>query len=170
MQSFRFAQPWFLARSAVVVLVPLLAGCGGGEFPTYPVRGIVMLEGKPLPGGGSIRFVPLGESGQTEAGGTIAADGSYRLTTFREFDGATAGEYRVEIYQNPVQTPAVYPEQPDAVAQGEEPAYLEPITPEVRVAPADLIPLIYAEGDSPLRATVEKRVNENVNFNLSRRP
>jgi hypothetical protein len=56
------------------------------------------LDGKPL-NGGAVWFEPNspGPSGSCGAKGTIAPDGSYRLTTFRANDGALPGLHRVVV-------------------------------------------------------------------------
>ena len=89
---------------AAGAIVPLLAlvltiGCSAGPEATYPVEGVVRLDDEPL-GGGSVMFesVARGEEGKSyTARGTIRPDGSYRLTTFEQDDGAVAGRHRVSV-------------------------------------------------------------------------
>lgn len=64
----------------------IVAGCGSGEPPTYPVKGKVTLDGKPLEKG-LIRFSPAGNA--SPVGGEIKA-GEYTLN-------APPGESKVEI-------------------------------------------------------------------------
>lgn len=73
-----------------------VVGCGER---LYPVKGMVTFEGKPLPGGGSISFVPKDGEKIRSAGGEIKEDGTFVLTTEKPGDGAMAGEYRVVIHQ-----------------------------------------------------------------------
>jgi hypothetical protein len=154
------------ALATMLALAAAMLGCG--EQATYPVRGTVRFEGKPLVGGGSIRFAPLDENASREAGGDIAKDGTYLLRTYSESDGAIPGRYRVEIIQNPILQPAVYPEV--QLVPGAEPAPVQPTTPEIRVAPSERIPAVYAGAASPLEAVVEKKANEGIDFDLKRQP
>src|SRR5262245_21976609 len=78
---------------AALILVALLVGCGGDRPRTAVVQGKVTFRGKPVPNG-TILFHPA--SGPT-AQGEIRPDGTYRLTTFREGDGAVLGKHKVVI-------------------------------------------------------------------------
>jgi hypothetical protein len=79
----------------------LLAGCGGGgDFPTAPVRGRVLCEGKPVPHV-MVFFEPL-ETGKSalvgKAGFAIAKeDGTFELSTYGDRDGAVIGRHRVRV-------------------------------------------------------------------------
>lgn len=162
MKQFRCCS---LPAAIAILLLALATGCGG---PSHPVSGTVTFEGKPLPGGGSIRFVPLAAEGGREAGGVIALDGTYQMSTLGENDGALPGEYRVEIIQNPVLQQAV--RAPVQITGGGEPAAAPPISPEVRVPPADLIPQVYSGAASPLRMVVENQEKKDANLDLKRQP
>ena len=159
---------WFALVGVVCAgLILLVAGCGD-QCPSHPVSGKITFAGKPLAGGGSIRLAPLAQQGGREAGGNIALDGTYQLSTCGINDGAIAGEYRVEVIQNPVLQPAVRaPVQPTT---GGEPATAPPISPEVRVPSADLIPQVYTGPNSPLRVVVEAKENKDVDLDLKRQP
>lgn len=142
-----------LSRFGVLILFAGCFGCGSG---IYPVRGKVTFEGKPLPGGGAISFVPVGNQRGKAAGGDIAPDGTYRLMTNRAGDGSMTGEFRVVIMQSTAHEPN---STPDGVA-----------APEIQatVAPQDIIPEIYSDHQkSPLTAKVEAKSNE-INFDLKR--
>ncbi|MCC6508174.1 MAG: carboxypeptidase regulatory-like domain-containing protein [Pirellulaceae bacterium] len=73
-----------------------LVGCGTGSGP-IPVKGKVLLDGKPLPDA-SISFVPQQEGRQ--ATGTTDAEGQFVLSTIDPRDGAMPGKYKVTISQN----------------------------------------------------------------------
>ncbi len=134
-----------------------LFGCGSGGNPVYKVQGKVTFEGKPLPGGGSIAFVPLGMQAGKTGGGEIARDGTYRLTTYVEGDGSMAGEFRVVVMQGGDVEP---PKTPDGQKAAKPPA---PLTP------AERIPGVYGDFDkSPLRATVEAKTLNEIDFTLKR--
>jgi hypothetical protein len=72
------------------------AGCGG----LTSVEGkVVFKDGssvKPL-AGGLVVFEPLAGAGKTAARGAIQEDGSFKLGTHREDDGAAPGKYRVHV-------------------------------------------------------------------------
>ena len=74
----------------------VLAGCGGrpaGYPETAPVRGVVMLDGKPLIGA-SVSFVPA--AGRSSAGMTDD-DGRYELSYTGRIKGAMLGSHRVML-------------------------------------------------------------------------
>ncbi len=93
---------WRPARGllgAVVLLAVLQAGCGGpGWLKTYPVKGVVRVDGKAAKGV-FVTFHPrerVGErpyipSGQTDE------NGEFKLSTFETGDGAPPGEYDVTV-------------------------------------------------------------------------
>src|SRR5436853_155011 len=81
----------------------LLSGCRpSGQVKTYPVKGTVKFEGKPMVGGGSISLIPLTEQPGKTAAGIIGPDGTYVLETYKAGDGSMAGEFRVAIFQETV--------------------------------------------------------------------
>jgi hypothetical protein len=137
------------------LLLVFLAGCGTNNA-VYPVRGKITFEGKPLPGGGSISFVPLDNQEGKTAGGEIAADGTYQLSTYSDGDGSMPGEFRVVIYQ-------VTQQESQNTEDGQKPG-----RPTTSVSAADRIPEVYADPrKSTLRATVEPKSQE-INFELKR--
>ena len=74
-------------------------GCGPSNPDTVPVHGRVTWQGEPI-GQGTVAFMPA--EGQDDrarrvASGRIESDGSYRLSTFGQFDGAMPGSYQVAI-------------------------------------------------------------------------
>jgi hypothetical protein len=83
-------------RVSVVLLGAMLVGlpaCTGGPR-TFPVKGKVMYNGKPVPKG-LIQFTPV--KGGPTATGQLNEDGTYSLGTYTPGDGASIGEYRVVI-------------------------------------------------------------------------
>ena len=81
----------------------VLAGCSGAPQPTYPVEGVVTLDGRALDGG-SVIFEPAEASPDGKrhsARGGIGPDGRYRLSTFGTDDGAVAGRHRVVVFPKP---------------------------------------------------------------------
>jgi hypothetical protein len=73
------------------------AGCGGGADSPSPVHGTVYLDGMPAKelAGGTVTF--NSEELHKSASGEIQADGSYRLGSLREDDGAIPGKYQVTV-------------------------------------------------------------------------
>jgi hypothetical protein len=141
-----------------ILLLAMFGGCTpSGQVKTYPVKGRVMFEGKPMLGGGGISLVPLVDQPGKTAGGTIQPDGTYVLGTYKEADGSMAGEFRVVIFQETVK-------EGKAAADGSGGAIAGVST----VAAADRIPLIYADGvKSPLTTKIEPKANE-LDFELKR--
>jgi hypothetical protein len=132
------------------------SGCGSGNVDVYPVKGKVLFDGQPMIGGGSISFVPLGNKPGKAAGGEIAEDGSFTLTTYKEGDGCMLGEFRVIIHQ-------VVEREPERTEDGQR-AKKASLT----VAPKDQIPAACSSVNSPLKATVEKKDNNEITINISR--
>ena len=91
-------------RRLLVVLVftaLCMASCSkdDGRKPTYSVSGKVLLpDGKPAQHA-TVVFHPTEETGPdvVKPRGKVAADGSFKLTTYDGNDGAPAGEYRVTV-------------------------------------------------------------------------
>jgi hypothetical protein len=76
---------------AAAVLVLAGAGCGN----RVKVKGVVTLDGNPIPGA-IITFIPEGGGGQN-ATGITKQDGSFRLATLQENDGVNPGTYKVTV-------------------------------------------------------------------------
>ncbi len=81
----------------LAALILLLAGCGDGIPKRYPVEGQVVFEdGTPVKTG-IVEF--LSADKKYSATGNIQRDGSFRLTTLRDYDGAIAGEHYCIVKQ-----------------------------------------------------------------------
>ena len=81
-----------VAGAAAIVLAA--AGCKPShELETAPVRGVVMLDGKPLPSGYVFLSPPKGRV----AKGLIQEDGSFTLGTYHADDGAQVGLHPVVV-------------------------------------------------------------------------
>jgi len=82
-------------------------GCGGGATPpprTILVTGVVTFAGQPL-NKGTVTLQPLDTGDKSlsrPAIGQIQSDGTFKLGTFKDGDGALPGEYAVLIasYEN----------------------------------------------------------------------
>lgn len=114
-----------------------------------------------MPGGGSISFVPLNRQAGKTAGGEIRENGTYELTTYNPGDGSMAGEFRVVIMQAVTMEPKEAPRDGEQMPEGG----LTGLT----VAEEDQIPMVYADvAKSPLKATVEPRANNTIDFDIKR--
>ncbi len=88
----------FYAWAFVLPVLLSASGCGSQTF--FPVSGKVTYKnGQPVTEGFVI-FEPLNQ--KISARGEIQADGSFRLSTHRENDGAMEGEYKVLIAPPPL--------------------------------------------------------------------
>ena len=97
----RWHNGWLVA----LLLLACLAGCGSHPR-RVPVSGLVTIQGDPLRWG-VILLDPI--DGGPPAVGEMQRDGTFRLTTFREFDGAIPGTYRVSFLVYPLDgPPALY--------------------------------------------------------------
>ena len=89
--------PTGIGVASVFALVACLSGCGDGQPPTYPAGGrVVFTDGSPLRGG-NIEFAPKEGTIKTSARAMIEDDGTFRLSTFGDGDGAMGGVYRVSL-------------------------------------------------------------------------
>ena len=90
---------WLSGNWTIVVGVSiLLCGCGRGPR-TYPVTGkVVFDDGTPLTSGGVVfSELVVAEGVATNARGAIDGDGRFRLTTFKDNDGALPGKHRLLV-------------------------------------------------------------------------
>ncbi|MBI3822521.1 MAG: metallophosphoesterase [Planctomycetes bacterium] len=65
--------------------------------PTHPVRGLAYFDGAAM-AGATVTFAgDTGDAKGVTAVGVTEADGSFRLSTYKAFDGAPSGEYRIGV-------------------------------------------------------------------------
>ena len=82
---------------SAILLLTVACGCSDSQIPTWPVSGMVVLEdGTPLETG-TVEFAS--DDGLHTARGKIQNDGSFRLTTFDDGDGAVAGDHDAVVIQ-----------------------------------------------------------------------
>jgi len=91
--------PAFIWACALLFLTSCSGGSGQDKWTksrpeTSPVSGTVTYDGKPL-AEATVVFSPVGE--QQAAVGRTDARGNFRLTTFKDGDGAIPGNYKVGI-------------------------------------------------------------------------
>jgi hypothetical protein len=91
--------PWW-RRLVASVLLAGAVGCGSGEsrVPVQPVRGQVLLEGKPVPHA-HVVLHPVQQADATlpRPQAKVNADGSFAVSTYEHGDGAPPGEYAVTV-------------------------------------------------------------------------
>jgi hypothetical protein len=131
-----------------------LVGCGEA---LYPVKGKITFEGKPIEGGGSISFIPLGT--QKAAAGDLSEDSSFQLMTNKPGDGAMVGDYRVVVYQ-------IVETEGERVGDGEKRK-----AKAGKIVPMDQrIPAIYSDDyNSPVTAKVEAKNPNEITIDLKRK-
>ncbi len=113
MSIHRFVSLSSIALVGSCAAMLALAGCGSGP-KAYPVEGTVKYkDGTPMTAGGLIIFNPMDTQVKVTAQGEIKEDGTFKLGTFAETDGAPVGKYRVLIalppLANPNRPPAGWP-------------------------------------------------------------
>jgi hypothetical protein len=87
----------FAPIALLIALLVVHPGCNSGQLKTYPVQGqVVFKDGSPVKVG-LIETKAVGKD--VQATGSIAKDGTFSLTTYRENDGAIAGEHKLVIVQ-----------------------------------------------------------------------
>ncbi len=82
---------------ALLLVVAVASGCSSGSVPTWPVSGTVTLEDGTALQTGTVEFAS--EDGAHTARGVIQKDGSFRLSTFKDGDGAVAGRHDAVVIQ-----------------------------------------------------------------------
>jgi len=92
------ALTWQVRSVVIAVSTLLISGCGSGGV--YPVHGqVVWKDGSPAKElAGCLVFFDQPDK-QMSARGQIANDGSFRLTTHKENDGAPAGDHVVLLVE-----------------------------------------------------------------------
>jgi len=137
----------------LTISVPML-GCSDGKLKTYPVSGIVTMNGAPVEGA-TVIFNPSKEGVGDAATGITDAKGEYKLQTAqgRVDAGTTPGEYVVMIKK----TEFFETGQVTTDASGRTSATMDS---------REVLPARYGGfSSSPLKETVEAKKNV-FNFNL----
>jgi hypothetical protein len=128
-----------------LVATTIVAGCSQSELPVYPAVGHVTFENE-WPLGTRVVLHPLSNDSSIRPQGVVDALGNFRVTTFRDGDGAPPGEYIVTLVWHKF------------VIDGED----------YKPGP-NVLPPMYAEpATSPLIVEVAKKSNEFKPFTLSR--
>jgi len=99
-------QRWRIGSLVLLALACLsfvLPSCGNGRKKVYPVHGQVFAKNQEPAAGAFVIFHPVNadDSDPNKPSAYVEDDGSFRLTTYKEGDGAPAGEYVVTIEWKP---------------------------------------------------------------------
>lgn len=84
--------------SVIAVSAVVVAGCGGETVKLVPVEGTLKINGKPA-GNVNVQFLPdimKGSKGPTSFA-TTAADGTFKLKTYDNRDGAVVGHHNIVL-------------------------------------------------------------------------
>jgi hypothetical protein len=85
-----------LTRLALLAAFFCASGCGPQRKAVYPVRGRVLVDGKPA-AHAQVAFHAVDAAGDPHPVGNADGDGYFSLTTYKQGDGAPAGEYLVTV-------------------------------------------------------------------------
>jgi hypothetical protein len=87
--------------AALPIMTVLMAalGCKEGRLPTYPVKGKVVYQGKPL-ANATVTLNPEDPAKVKDRHptGITGEDGTFRISTYLYADGAPAGNYKVTVF------------------------------------------------------------------------
>lgn len=125
----------------------LVSGCSDGKLKTYPVSGVVTMNGEPVDGA-TVTFSPVKENEGDAAIGKTNEKGEYNLQTAngRADGGTTPGNYIVMIKKS------------EAKATGRIIRDSSGNSSEEKL-PISVLPAQYGSFSSPFKATVENKKN-----------
>ena len=85
----------------LLIFAVILAGCGGpeGRMKLYPVRGKVLVDGRPATGMDVVLYpdTALADKNADFPRAVVMEDGTFLISTYEAGDGAPAGTYKVSI-------------------------------------------------------------------------
>ena len=94
---------WFGRIAFTSVTAVLFVGCGGGDpYGTVPVSGVATCNGKPV-ANGVVNFTPMPDQGRADGNrgrvalGKTDSEGRFKLTTYKNDDGAIVGRHTVTV-------------------------------------------------------------------------
>lgn len=144
----------------VLLVIASTMGCSGDDR-VATVQGTVTLDGEPV-GDASVTFMP--KEGGRPAFGITDADGTYRLTTFKDGDGAMIGEQLVTITAVDEEVSS------KAAAAAEEMGSLSEVM-QPRAKQIWRVPQVYSESDtSGLEFAVQRGETNQADFDLKSKP
>ncbi len=110
----------FTRYLVLLAITALAIGCSDSNPKTYPVSGVVTLDGKPVPGA-TVTFIP--DDSKSNSAATSCDDkGKYSMSTFKQDDGAIPGSYKIIVakYQRGAEESPYGDKPPEAVEQTPE--------------------------------------------------
>ena len=131
-------------RLAFVLITALVAAGCGGKRP-YPVEGKIVFSDGTAATALAGFLVGMDSGGQVGANGMVQADGSFRVGTYENDDGALPGKYRVSLtppdppLDQPAPKPIIDPKYGDFATSG--------LNAEIKA------------GSNPITLTVERAKN-----------
>jgi hypothetical protein len=163
-----------LAWWAMGISVVLLVGCSGGggaakgRQQTYPAKGKVTYNGAPV-ANAQVAFLPE-DDGMPPAIGVTASDGSFKLTTYSQNDGAVVGTHQVKVTSMEQDTkPPVEVDfdDPESLARAQAERFRQGVSTPLK-EPKSLIPEKYSKfGTSGLIARVTEGSDNEFTFELT---
>ena len=90
--------PRLIPAFVVLALAALVPACSSGRRPVHPVRGQVLVKGKPA-AHAQVTFHPVNDNSPEAVHpvGTVDEKGGFTLTSHKQGDGAPEGEYLVTV-------------------------------------------------------------------------
>lgn len=89
-----------LGSVGLVVLTLTCGGCGSGDFPVAPVSGVILCNGKPVPGA-LVFFEPQQQGDNALVGktglGVVDDQGKFSVRTYGDDDGAVVGKHNIKV-------------------------------------------------------------------------
>lgn len=146
-------------KAKLLVTMTLMTACVGclGESnpPTFPVTGVVTLNGKPVEGA-TVIFSPTTEGAEAATGKTDAT-GTYSMTTYVNADGVRPGSYMVKVFKFESLAPPPSESSPnfDPNAELEDEGY-DPDQVDTRAAKNLLPPKYSSEVTSGLKLDIKE--------------
>lgn len=137
MNSKSKSDRWSIFVVAVMGTALFAAGCGKNTTGAIPVKGKLLVDGKPF-GPASIALRPASPDEKLpHASGSVAADGTFTLKSGKGVEGAVPGRYVVDVSED--------------VMTGKGVPMLEPLTVEIPSA----------SGRGPLELEVAMRMKKS---------
>jgi hypothetical protein len=149
---------FFFVMPLGLISLASLSGCGGGIPAIVPVKGTVLLNGRPLPKA-TVQFVPQRSDLGAEFASTAVTDdnGAFTLTCgYKDLPGAAVGQHTVLITESPL---------PDEMRNTRD--YREIESYQARLSNRPIPPKYNTAKESPLKIEV-KEGQEDVKLELTR--
>jgi hypothetical protein len=98
----------FAVILALVLPMPLVAGCGSKGPLRVPVKGTVTLDGTPL-AAAVVKYVPISQVAGNGGHGRTGSKGYYKVVTYQGKKGLPPGDYLVTIEKRVMPDGSDYP-------------------------------------------------------------